>query len=80
MPTTKAVQKPSPKTAQKPDIAAELAKATGVAEADVKKVLEKLGYSKAVKNVASIAPGASAKVSLQNAKIAFRIGRNGLAV
>lgn len=79
MPTTKAAQKSSSKATQK-DIAAGLAKATGVSEADVKKVLEKLGYSKAVKNVASIAPGASAKVSLENAKIAFRIGRNGLVV
>jgi len=68
------------KTAQKPNLAAELAKATGVSEKDVSKVLEKLGFSKAVKNVAALGADASAKASLKNAKLAFRVGRNGLVV
>ena len=66
--------------AQKPDLAAELAKATGVSEKDVSKVLEKLGFSAAVKNVASLGAEASAKASLKNAKLAFRVGRNGIVV
>ncbi len=66
--------------AQKPNLAAELAKATGVSEKDVAKVLDKLGLSAAVKNVASLGTDASAKVSLKNAKLAFRVGRNGLVV
>jgi hypothetical protein len=65
----------------RPNIVAELANATGVAEADVKKVLEKLGLSKALKNVSALGSDkATAALKLSNAKLAFRIGKSTVAV
>lgn len=66
---------------KKAQLVTELSKTSGVSEADVQKVLEKLGFSQALKNVKSLGGEEPlGKVTLANTKVAFKVGRNGLVV
>jgi len=61
------------------EVVANVAKATGIKEADVAKVLQHLGLDAALK--AATAQGIDhAKISVGDAKIAFRLGKNLIAV
>ena len=56
----------------------EVAKSSGVDEQHVRAVLEHLGLERALEEVHSL--GIHEKVSASDAKIAFRLGRNTIAV
>lgn len=66
---------------KKSELVTELSKTSGVSQADVLKVLDKLGFSQALKNVQSIGGDEPVrKVTLANTKVAFKVGKNGFVV
>ena len=56
----------------------EMAKSTGVAEADVHKVLDQLGLKRIIQEAVSSNKGV--EPSLDSAKLAFKIGRSTIIV
>jgi hypothetical protein len=63
---------------QRPKLVAEMAKATGVSEDDVGKVLDQLGLSRIYKEAHQSNKGRD--LSLDSAKVAFRIGKSTIVV
>ena len=61
-----------------PKVVADMAKATGVSEADVKKVLDKLGLSRVHRDAVASNKGIDPR--LGSAKIAFKIGKSTIVV